>query len=71
MEGSSLLHPSSTEDVCLQWFVTVLRFMVTVERDPGDSIPSRKMLWLKEGGGGWVEGGPSGGAMTMHEPLLG
>lgn len=55
----------------LQWFVTLLRFMTTVERDPGASIPSRKMLLLKEGGSGWAEEGPIGGVVTTHELLLG
>lgn len=55
----------------LQWFVTLLRFMTMVERDPGASIRSRKMLLLKEGGGGWAEEGPIGGVVTTHELLLG
>jgi len=45
--------------------------MVTVERDPGALIPSRRMLLLKAGGGGWVEEGPVGGVVTADELLLG
>lgn len=59
IEGSSSFLPFSTEDVYLQWYVMLLCFMVTVERDLEASISSRKMLLLKEGGSGWVEWDPN------------